>query len=130
MPEGLAESLDAVQEALIAAAQQWPRGGIPDNPRDWLVRVAHRCMVDQLRSEVSRRNREAASVEVRPTPWNPPWMTVWIRAIRSSFSSRTSSSIAQVLQLPFFTSASRKGEHRGSGEGCQVLPARSSHCLA
>jgi predicted RNA polymerase sigma factor len=35
-----AASEDAVQEALIAAAIQWPRDGVPDNPHGWLVRVA------------------------------------------------------------------------------------------
>jgi len=33
---------DAVQEALLAAAQQWPRYGRPDDPRAWLIRVASR----------------------------------------------------------------------------------------
>jgi RNA polymerase sigma factor (sigma-70 family) len=51
---------DAVQEALIAAAEQWPRWGVPDNPRGWLLQVARRRMVDYLRSERSRREREAA----------------------------------------------------------------------
>ena len=55
-----AASEDAVQEALIAAARQWPRDGIPENPHGWLVRVAQRRMVDYLRSEASRRNRDAA----------------------------------------------------------------------
>jgi len=49
---------DAVQETLIAAASQWPRAGVPENPRAWLVRVAQRRMADHLRSEISRRNRE------------------------------------------------------------------------
>ncbi|HMH37712.1 MAG TPA: sigma factor, partial [Streptosporangiaceae bacterium] len=31
---------DASQEALLAAAQQWPSGGLPDNPRGWLITVA------------------------------------------------------------------------------------------
>ena len=35
---------DAVQEALIAAAVQWPRDGIPDHPRGWLIQVALRRM--------------------------------------------------------------------------------------
>lgn len=69
--QDFAESEDAVQEALIAAALQWPRDGIPDNPRGWLVRVAHRRMADQLRSEVSRRNREAVSVEDVPDTVEP-----------------------------------------------------------
>lgn len=50
---------DAVQEALLAAALQWPREGVPDNPRGWLIQVASRRMVDCLRSEVARRRREA-----------------------------------------------------------------------
>lgn len=54
---------DAVQEALIAAASQWPRDGIPDNPRGWLIQVALRRMTDHVRSEISRRNREATAVE-------------------------------------------------------------------
>lgn len=49
---------DAVQEALIAAAAQWPREGIPDNPRAWLTQVALRRMTDHIRSESSRRRRE------------------------------------------------------------------------
>ena len=51
---------DAVQEALVAAAEQWPRRGMPDDPRAWLIRVASRRMTDQLRSEEARRRREAA----------------------------------------------------------------------
>jgi len=35
-------SEDAVQEALIAAATQWPREGVPDDPRAWLFQVAAR----------------------------------------------------------------------------------------
>ena len=49
---------DVVQEALLAAAMQWPREGIPDNPRAWLIQVAGRRMTDYVRSEVARRRRE------------------------------------------------------------------------
>ena len=52
---------DAVQEALADAAVQWPRDGRPDNPRGWLIRVAHRRMTDHLRSEIARRRREDAA---------------------------------------------------------------------
>ena len=38
---------DAVQEALLAAALQWPREGVPENPRGWLIQVAARRMMDQ-----------------------------------------------------------------------------------
>ena len=53
---------DAVQEALIAAATQWPREGVPDNPRGWLIQVAARRMTDHIRSETARRRREASSM--------------------------------------------------------------------
>src|SRR5262249_14705613 len=45
-------------EALVAAAVQWPREGLPDNPRAWLIQVASRRMTDHLRSEAARRRRE------------------------------------------------------------------------
>ncbi len=51
---------DAVQEAMIAAFTQWPQDGMPDNPRGWLIQVASRRMTDQARSEMARREREAA----------------------------------------------------------------------
>ncbi|MFF4361730.1 RNA polymerase sigma factor [Streptomyces sp. NPDC001604] len=49
---------DAVQEALLAAAGQWPSAGVPDNPRGWLIKVASRRLTDTLRSEEARRARE------------------------------------------------------------------------
>jgi RNA polymerase sigma factor (sigma-70 family) len=49
---------DAVQEALLAAAVQWPAEGLPDNPAGWLVTVASRRLLDQVRSETARRRRE------------------------------------------------------------------------
>ncbi len=49
---------DASQEALLAAALQWPSGGLPENPRGWLITVASRRLMDQVRSEQSRRTRE------------------------------------------------------------------------
>src|SRR5262245_38440252 len=52
---------DAVQEALIAAALQWSRNGVPDNPRAWLIQVASRRMTDYMRSEMARRRREAVA---------------------------------------------------------------------
>lgn len=52
---------DSVQEALIAAAAQWPGAGIPDNPKGWLYHVAMRRIIDQLRSDLARRRREEAA---------------------------------------------------------------------
>ncbi len=49
---------DAVQEALLAAATQWPAEGVPANSLAWLVAVASRRLTDMLRSEQARRRRE------------------------------------------------------------------------
>jgi RNA polymerase sigma factor (sigma-70 family) len=61
-----AASEDAVQEALIAAATQWPRDGLPENPRAWLTQVASRRVADHVRAETARRNREAIVVSLLP----------------------------------------------------------------
>ncbi|WP_310722972.1 DUF6596 domain-containing protein [Streptomyces sp. N2A] len=58
---------DAVQEAVLAATVQWPAEGMPDNPRGWLMTVASRRLIDQMRSDHARRERESAvAVEVVP----------------------------------------------------------------
>jgi RNA polymerase sigma factor (sigma-70 family) len=51
---------DAVQEALLAAARQWPAEGLPDNPRGWLVTVGSRRLVDARRARSARADREVA----------------------------------------------------------------------
>jgi predicted RNA polymerase sigma factor len=53
-----ADAEDAVQEALVAAATDWPADGRPDNPLAWLVRVAGRRMANKYRAEEARRRRE------------------------------------------------------------------------
>ena len=60
---------DAVQEALIAAAAQWPVEGIPANPRGWLYHVAIRRLTDQVRSEMARRRREDAVASEAWAEW-------------------------------------------------------------
>jgi RNA polymerase sigma factor (sigma-70 family) len=57
---------DAVQEALLAAALQWPAEGVPDRPRSWLLTVADRSLVDQWRSESARRRREQTAAALEP----------------------------------------------------------------
>jgi RNA polymerase sigma factor (sigma-70 family) len=49
---------DATQEALLAAALQWPKDGVPDKPLSWLITVASRRLTDLLRSEQARQRRE------------------------------------------------------------------------
>jgi RNA polymerase sigma factor (sigma-70 family) len=54
-------SEDAVQEALLAAAVQWPGQGLPANPRGWLITVASRRLTDQLRADDARQRHEATA---------------------------------------------------------------------
>ncbi|MPZ85554.1 MAG: RNA polymerase sigma factor [Actinophytocola sp.] len=49
---------DAVQEALLAAATQWPVDGLPGNPKAWLITVASRRRTEVWRSDTARRRRE------------------------------------------------------------------------
>ncbi|MEU9012150.1 sigma-70 family RNA polymerase sigma factor [Streptomyces sp. NPDC048479] len=57
---------DSVQEALLAAAQQWPDAGRPDNPRGWLIKVASRRLTEALRSDEARRRREETVAALTP----------------------------------------------------------------
>ncbi|WP_202638786.1 RNA polymerase sigma factor [Bailinhaonella thermotolerans] len=60
------ECEDAVQEALLDAAVQWPEEGVPGNPRGWLITVAVRRMTDRQRSEAARRRREINDALMTP----------------------------------------------------------------
>lgn len=62
-------SEDAVQDALLAAATQWPADGAPDNPKAWLITVASRRRIELWRNESARRRREElAAQQAPPTP--------------------------------------------------------------
>ncbi|MFG1779631.1 RNA polymerase sigma factor [Micromonospora sp. NPDC049051] len=57
---------DAVQEASLSAALHWPKDGLPDSPRSWLIQTAMRKMTDQIRSTQARRRREQAVARLEP----------------------------------------------------------------
>jgi RNA polymerase sigma factor (sigma-70 family) len=62
---------DAVQEALLTAALRWPRDGVPENPNAWLLQAATRRLIDQYRSDRSRRVRESAAAQEPQAPQVP-----------------------------------------------------------
>jgi RNA polymerase sigma factor (sigma-70 family) len=66
---------DAVQEALLAAALQWPADGVPANPRGWLTVVASRRRTEMWRSESARRRREEAALASLPPDIEHPSAT-------------------------------------------------------
>ncbi|MEU4159113.1 sigma-70 family RNA polymerase sigma factor [Actinoplanes sp. NPDC026670] len=112
---------DAVQEALIAAVQQWPVSGIPEQPRNWLITVAGRRRVEMLRNESARRRREETvhhdpAPEVRgddelallllcchPALSVPAQVTLTLRAV----GGLTTAEIARALLLPEATVGQR-----------------------
>ncbi|MFF0721969.1 RNA polymerase sigma factor [Micromonospora sp. NPDC003816] len=57
---------DAVQEALVAAVEAWPREGVPEHPSGWLHTVAARRYVDQVRTEAARTRRERNAHDALP----------------------------------------------------------------
>jgi predicted RNA polymerase sigma factor len=65
-----ASAEDAVQEALVSALASWPRDP-PRDPKGWLIAVAWRKLLDELRAGSSRRARELA-VHAEPTPGPVP----------------------------------------------------------
>jgi RNA polymerase sigma factor (sigma-70 family) len=68
---GLETSEDAVQEALLAAAVQWPAEGVPDNPKGWLITVASRRWTELWRNESARRRREQTAAFIAPPDPEP-----------------------------------------------------------
>jgi RNA polymerase sigma factor (sigma-70 family) len=62
---------DATQEALLAAALQWPDEGTPANPRGWLTTVASRRWIERWRQEAARRRREETAAALAPPDPGP-----------------------------------------------------------
>jgi RNA polymerase sigma-70 factor, ECF subfamily len=60
---GLAE--DLAQEALVAALEQWPESGVPDNPGAWLMATGRHRAIDRLRrAEVQDRKTQELALEI------------------------------------------------------------------
>ncbi|HWE91283.1 MAG TPA: sigma-70 family RNA polymerase sigma factor [Pseudonocardiaceae bacterium] len=53
---------DATQDAIVRALETWPRDGVPDNPRAWLLVTAKRRAIDLIRREARRSGKEADSM--------------------------------------------------------------------
>lgn len=68
----VASAEDAVGDAVLRAVETWPRDGIPDNPRAWLILVARRCAVDRARREAARGRKEAEAVALLDPDEAPP----------------------------------------------------------
>lgn len=83
-----AAAADAVQEASLAAAMEWPREGRPDNPSAWLTQVAFRRMADRIRSESARRRRRPALPGGGRQDQEPPGTQLPADAGRATFDTK------------------------------------------
>jgi RNA polymerase sigma factor (sigma-70 family) len=139
-----ADSEDAVQEALIAAATTWPAEGQPDNLLGWLIRVASRRLANQYRGDAARRRREelAASWSLtppRPAPGRDDTLILMFMCCHPSLTSAsaipltlravgglTTREIAAAFLVPEATMAQRisraKAKIKASGEPFTLPP--------
>ncbi|HSK98383.1 MAG TPA: sigma-70 family RNA polymerase sigma factor, partial [Euzebyales bacterium] len=135
---------DAVQEALLAAAVQWPSDGMPSNPKGWLITVASRRRIEMWRNESARRRREEseallAPVDPDPAPAVDDTLTLLLLCCHPSLTlasqvaltlravgGLTTAEIARALLVPEATVAQRisraKQRIRASGSGFRMPP--------
>jgi RNA polymerase sigma factor (sigma-70 family) len=135
---------DAVQEALLAAATQWPTDGLPANPKGWLIRVASRRRTEIWRNETARRRREETVALLDPpmpdpAPASDDTLTLLLLCCHPSLTpiSRvaltlravgglTTAEIARALLVPESTVAQRisraKQRIKASGARFQLPP--------
>jgi RNA polymerase sigma factor (sigma-70 family) len=135
---------DAVQEALLAAALQWPAQGAPANPKGWLITVASRRWIERWRQEAARQRRERTAAALappqpRPVPAADDTLTLLLlcchpsltRASQVALTLRavgglTTAEIARALLVPEATVAQRisraKQRIKASGAGFRMPP--------
>ncbi len=135
---------DAVQEALLAAALQWPAEGVPTNPAGWLITVASRRWTELWRNESARRRREEAAALLTPPDPEPvssvdatltllllcchPSLTLasQVALTLRAVGGLSTAEIARALLVPEATVGQRisraKRRIRASGAGFQMPP--------
>jgi RNA polymerase sigma factor (sigma-70 family) len=134
---------DAVQEALLAAATQWPVDGVPDNPRGWLVTVASRARIAAWRRDTARERREQAVAKMpagAPGPARDDTLTLLLLCCHPALTPAsqvaltlravgglTTAEIARALLVPEATVAQRisraKQTIRAAGARFTLPPA-------
>jgi RNA polymerase sigma factor (sigma-70 family) len=139
---------DAVQEALLAAATQWPADGLPDNPKGWLITTASRRRIEQWRSDEARKRREetvaARDVEVEPAPGVDDTLTLLYLCCHPSLTpvsqvaltlravgGLTTAEIARAFLVPEATVAQRisRAKARIKASGAEFrMPPEAERC--
>jgi RNA polymerase sigma factor (sigma-70 family) len=130
---------DAVQEALLAAAVQWPADGVPENPRAWLLTVASRRLIDELRQDGARRRREeltaAPDVEEQAAPAHDDTLALLFLCCHESLTAPsqialtlravgglTTAEIASAFLVPEATMAQRISRAKATIKGAGFEP--------
>ena len=62
---------------MVRALETWPRDGVPDNPRGWLLVTAKRRAVDLIRREARRAGKEAEAIMFADPSPAPPSLPRW-----------------------------------------------------
>jgi predicted RNA polymerase sigma factor len=133
---------DAAQEALLAAAMQWPHHGVPANPLGWLVTVGSRRWIEVWRSDAARRRREEtaallATAEPAPVPDVDDTLTLFMLCCHPALTltsqvaltlravgGLSTAEIARALLVPDATVAQRvsRAKQRIKASGAQFRP--------
>jgi RNA polymerase sigma factor (sigma-70 family) len=132
---------DAVQEALLAAAVQWPVEGLPRNPKGWLITVASRRRIEAVRRDTARRRREETEALLAPVgpgaaPGTDDTLTLLVLCCHPSLTPAsqvaltlravgglTTAEIARALLVPEATVAQRisRAKQRIRASGARFL---------
>jgi RNA polymerase sigma-70 factor, ECF subfamily len=62
---------EAMQEAFASALAKWPESGVPENPAAWITTAAHRRLIDALRRDRTRREKQEPLRYETPTSYHP-----------------------------------------------------------
>jgi len=67
---------EALQNAFVSALSTWPQSSIPDNPAAWITTTAHRKLIDLVRRDQTRRDKQDALVHETPSSNRPRDMSL------------------------------------------------------
>jgi RNA polymerase sigma factor (sigma-70 family) len=130
---------DAVQEALLAAARQWPEEGTPDNPKSWLITVASRRRIEMWRSDSARQRREETAYLLEPETDDASGvddtLTLFLLCCHPSLTAAsqialtlravgglTTAEIARAFLVPEATVAQRISRAKAKIKGAELTP--------
>jgi DNA-directed RNA polymerase specialized sigma24 family protein len=88
---------EALQDALMSAIARWPQSGVPDNPAAWITTAAHRRLIDALRRNRTRREKEDPLRYETPTSYHPDEIDA--EAAFDASSTRSPCALWAALQL-------------------------------